>query len=75
LIDTMAMIGSAAGRGAVIWVGCAAAACLAAAGGASNAVSAAMAESATMAADPRKPAARTRVDRAGILRLVIPFLG
>jgi hypothetical protein len=73
----MAMIGSAAGRGAVIWVGCAAAACLAAAaaGGAANAVSPAMAESATMAADARNPAARTRVDRAGMTRLVIPFLG
>ena len=40
-----------------------------------QAVSAAIAASVTMAADARKPAARTRVDRAGIARLVIPFLG
>ena len=40
-----------------------------------NAGSVAIAESTTMAAEARKPAARTRVDRAGITRLVIPSLG
>src|SRR5579862_361490 len=61
----MAMIGSAAGRGAVIWVGRAGPACLAAAG---NVPASAAAASSAMAAGARK-----RMNRAGIDRLAILF--
>ena len=69
LIDTIAMIGSAAGRGAVVGP-----ACLASAGGAAVSAVSAVATIAT-AAGAQKPAARTRVDRVGITCSVIPFLG
>ena len=70
-IETIAMIGSAAARGAVVCVG---AACLASAGGAAVSAVSAVATIAT-AAGTQKPAARTRVARVGITCLVIPFLG
>src|ERR1700691_2956754 len=84
LIDTIAMMGAAAGRGAVISVGRAACTGEAAASVGGAAVSAAVAASVAIPAQAQRrsilaragpPATRTRVHRADTSRLVIPFLG
>jgi hypothetical protein len=72
LIDTIAMIGSPASRGAVVSVGGAGRACLAAAS-AFSAVSAAIAASITMAGGPQGRIAT--VVCAVVNRFTIPFPG
>ena len=72
LIDTIAMIGSPASRGAVASVGRAGRACLAAAS-AVSAVSAAIAASITMAGRPQRRIAT--VDCAVVNRFTMPFPG
>jgi hypothetical protein len=72
LIDTIAMIGSPASRGAVASVGGAGRACLAAAS-AVSAVSAAIAASVTMAGGPQRRIAA--VDCAIVNRFTMPCPG